>query len=93
MPKRRAVSPRPLAGSQPRLTLNAMISIRPTQNVGSEKPTTLPVMSRRDTGWRGYNPANSPSGTPITTAMISAENASSSVAGRRCRISWMAGSL
>ncbi len=70
-----------------------MISINPTQKVGSEKPTTLPVISSRDTGWPGYSPATSPSGTPIATAMISAANASSSVAGRRCRISWMAGSL
>ena len=52
-PSHCAVSPRPPEGSQPSLTLKAMISIRPTQKVGSEKPTMLPAISRRDSGCWG----------------------------------------
>ena len=38
------VGPRPFDGSQPSITENTMISIRPTQNVGSEKPRIEPAM-------------------------------------------------
>ena len=38
MPNSSAVAPRPVLGSQPSWTANTMISISPTQKVGSEKP-------------------------------------------------------
>ena len=43
-PKSSVVGPRPFDGSQPSITENTMISIRPTQNVGSEKPRIDPAM-------------------------------------------------
>ena len=46
-PKSSVVSPRPFDGSQPSITENTMISIRPTQNVGSEKPRIEPAMIER----------------------------------------------
>jgi hypothetical protein len=80
------VAPRPLAGSQPSCTLNTMISMRATQKAGSEKPTMLVAISVLDSQWSGFMPAYSPNGTPSTTAISKALTASSSVAGRRCRI-------
>jgi hypothetical protein len=40
--------PRPVEGSQPSITAKIMINIRPTQNVGSEKPRIDPAMIARD---------------------------------------------
>ncbi|MNT49441.1 hypothetical protein D3C72_1862960 [compost metagenome] len=92
-PRNSTVWPRPLEGSMPSDTLKVMISIRPTQNVGSEKPTMLPAMTDLENQFSGYSPAKRPSGAPSSTASISAAMASSSVAGRRCRMSSMAGTL
>ena len=69
-----------------------MMNISATQKAGSEKPTMLAPMMRRDRGCCGFMPANRPSGTPITTASNSAATASSIVAGRRCRIRRIASS-
>ena len=47
MPNNIIVSPRPPAGSSPRLTANTKIKIRPIQNDGTEKPSTdTPMMAR-----------------------------------------------
>ena len=92
-PRNSTVWPRPLAGSQPSDTLNAMISISATQKVGSEKPTMLPAMIVLDTRLSGYRPAKRPSGRPMMTAKDSAVMASSSVAGRRWITSSIAGML
>ena len=70
-----------------------MISISPTQNVGSEKPRMLPAMIVRATAPSGYRPAYSPSGMPNRTDISTAVTASSIVAGMRCAISRSAGSL
>ena len=70
-----------------------MISIRPTQKFGSEKPSTDPVMTERAPKFSGLRPAYMPSGTPISTAINIATVANSSVAGMRSRISWRAGRL
>ena len=85
-------SPRPVEGSQPSITANTMISIRPTQKVGSEKPRIEPAMMARLAGDSGLRPAYMPSGMPNTIARMKAANASSSVAGMRCRMSLSAGS-
>ncbi len=92
-PRNSAVGPRPLEGSQPRNTANTMISIRPTQKVGSEKPRIEPAMMVRPAKDSGFRPAYRPSGRPITTAIRIASTASSSVAGMRSKISSMAGTL
>ena len=68
-----------------------MISIRPTQNVGSEKPRMEPAMIVRPAMPFGRSPAHKPSGIPMITAISIAANASSSVAGIRSRISEIAG--
>ena len=68
-----------------------MISIRPTQNVGSEKPRIEPAMIVRPATPSGLSPAHSPSGMPSTTAISIAAIASSIVAGIRCRMSPSAG--
>ena len=57
MPSTLAVAPRPVDGSQPRLTANTMISIRPTQKVGSEKPRIEPAMMVLETRLAGLRPA------------------------------------
>ena len=43
-PSTSAVGPRPVDGSHPNMTANTMINIRPTQNVGREKPKMEPAM-------------------------------------------------
>ena len=63
-----------------------MISIRPTQNVGSEKPRMEPAMIERPATPLGLSPAQSPSGMPRTTAISIAAIASSIVAGMRSRM-------
>ncbi|KAG1385976.1 hypothetical protein G6F59_017093 [Rhizopus arrhizus] len=80
------VLPRPPAGTQPSITANTMISIRPTQKLGSENPSTEPVMMAREPGACGLSPARMPSGTPISTDSSMATQASSTVAGMRSRI-------
>src|SRR5665213_377186 len=81
------VAPRPLDGSHPSITENTMISIRPTQNVGSETPRIEPAMIERPLHESGFNPAHSPSGMPKITANSIATMASSSVAGMRSKMS------
>ena len=75
------------------MTENTMISIRPTQKVGSENPRIEPAMIVRPAAVLGFKPAHSPSGMPSTTAMSIAAMASSSVAGIRSRINRSAGVL
>ena len=93
MPSSTVVGPRPFDGSQPRNIANTMMSMRPTQNVGSEKPRMEPAMMARPPIDFGLRPAYRPSGRPITTAMIIASTASSSVAGMRSKMRSMAGML
>ena len=57
MPSTSTVSPRPVEGSQPSCTANTMISISPTQKVGSEKPRMLPAMMALLIGLSGFSPA------------------------------------
>ncbi len=64
-----------------------MISIRPTQNVGSEKPRIEPAMIERPAMPFGFSPAHRPSGMPSTIAITIAVSASSIVAGIRSRMS------
>ena len=64
-----------------------MISISPTQNVGSEKPRIEPAMIVRPAMPLGLRPAHRPSGMPRTIANSIAVSASSIVAGIRSRIS------
>ena len=85
-PNSGTVSPRPLEGSQPSITENTMISIRPTQNVGSEKPRIEPAMIVRPLAESGLSPAHRPSGMPSTIANSIATLASSSVAGMRSKM-------
>ena len=61
-------------------------------NVGSENPRIEPVTTVRSTRLPGFDPAQSPSGTPTATASAMATPASSSVAGSRSRITPSAGS-
>ena len=68
-PNSSVVGPRPFDGSQSSSTANTMISIRPTQNVGSEKPRIEPAMIERPATPLGFRPAHSPSGMPSTTAI------------------------
>ena len=70
-----------------------MISTSPTQKVGREKPRMEPVMMRRDSRLSAFSPAYSPSGMPQITDRMTAQTASSMVAGSRCRITRSAGSL
>ena len=63
-----------------------MISIKPTQNVGSENPRIDPAMIDRPATERGLRPAQRPSGTPSTIAISMATMANSRVAGIRSRI-------
>ncbi|MNQ84099.1 hypothetical protein D3C85_992190 [compost metagenome] len=91
MPSTRTVSPRPFDGSQPNCTANTMISIRPTQNVGSEKPRIDIVMIDFPATPVGRSPAQRPSGMPRTMASRMAVMASSMVAGMRSKISFSAG--
>ena len=70
-----------------------MISISPTQNVGRLKPRMDPLMMLRPIQLSDLMPAIMPSGMPKNIAMSIAPQASSSVAGRRCKISFKAGSL
>ena len=86
-PNSSVVGPRPFDGSQSSSTANTMISIRPTQNVGSEKPRIEPAMIERPATPLGFRPAHRPSGMPSTTAISIAEIASSIVAGMRSRMS------
>ena len=60
--------------------------------MGSEKPSTDPVMMAREPAALGLRPAMMPSGTPINTDSSMATQASSTVAGMRSRIRRMAGS-
>ncbi len=90
-PSTLTVSPRPLAGSQPSLTANTMISISPTQKVGSEKPRMETVMMVLPTRPCGRRPAHRPSGMPTSTDISMADTASSIVAGKRSRIRPSAG--
>ena len=91
MPSSSVVGPRPFDGSQPSITENTMISIRPTQNVGSEKPRIEPAMIVLPAKPFGRSPAHRPSGMPKMMASSIATIASSSVAGIRSRISPSAG--
>lgn len=68
-----------------------MISISPTQNVGSENPRIEIVMMVRLATPFGRSPAHRPSGIPSTTASSMANTASSKVAGMRSKISLSAG--
>ena len=68
-----------------------MMSISPTQNVGSEKPRIEPAMIALPPAESGLSPAQRPSGIPSSTAISIATMASSSVAGMRSRISESAG--
>jgi hypothetical protein len=74
MPSQVPKSPRPVEGSQPSITANTMISISPTQKVGSEKPRIEPAMMARLAGDSGLRPAYMPSGMPTTTARMKAAN-------------------
>ena len=81
-------------GSQPSCTANTMISISPTQKVGSEKPRIEPAMivvpaTARRASARHTARAECRARSTISTAVT----ASSSVAGMRSRISRSAGSL
>src|SRR5690606_15029247 len=87
-----STGPRPPAGTQPSITANSMMSISPTQKLGSEKPSTDPDMMPRDRKFSGRRPAYTPSGTPTTMEMNMASVASSSVAGMRSRMRCMADS-
>ena len=58
-----------------------MISISPTQNVGSEKPKIDPAMIVFETGLCGRSPAYSPSGMPMSTIRTTAASMSSSEIG------------
>ena len=67
-----------------------MMSMSPTQKLGSEKPSTEPVMMPRVLSASGRSPAQIPKGTPTTPASNIDTSASSSVAGMRSRMSPMA---
>ena len=56
-PNSSRVWPRPVDGSQPSCTANTMISISPTQKVGSEKPRMEPAMMLRAENEFGRRPA------------------------------------
>ena len=87
------VGPLPFAGSQPNITENTIISINPTQNVGSENPRIDPAMMERPAMEFGLSPAQRPSGMPRMIAISIAAIASSIVAGMRSRIRPSAGVL
>ena len=95
MPKHRPPStPRPVLGSHPSCTANTMMNISPTQNDGRLNPRMLPaIIPRASQPLSGRNPAYSPAGIPITMLISTAATASSIVAGSRCRITFIAGSL
>ena len=68
-----------------------MISIRPTQNVGNEKPNTENPMMALPAKRSRRNPAHRPSGNPMAIDSSVAAMASSIVAGMRSRINIRAG--
>src|SRR5690606_42102472 len=51
------VGPRPPAGIQPNMTAKTMISIRPTQQLGNEKPNTEPAITDLAPTLLGRQPA------------------------------------
>ena len=57
MPSSSRVSPRPVEGSQPRMTAKTQMNISPTQKVGRLKPRMEPAMIVRLTGDSGHRPA------------------------------------
>ena len=91
IPRKKPVSPRPDTGNQPSKTENTIIIIRPNQKVGIEMPRIEPPIIRRVPQAEGFNPAYNPRGRPIIMAIISADVASSRVAGKRSIIRARAG--
>src|SRR6516162_6882611 len=83
----RCTSALPATGSHSSHTANPMMSKMPSQNVGIEMPTKPQTMLRLSRRLRGRNPAIVPTSMPIGTATTIDASASSSVAGRRRRIS------
>ena len=65
--------------------------MRPNQNVGIEIPRTELLIIIFDPHPLGFKPAYTPKGNPTVTAIISAQVASSSVAGNLSAISESAG--
>ena len=57
VPRISTVSPRPVEGSQPSWTAKTMMSISPTQKVGSEKPRIDPAMMALEPTLFGRSPA------------------------------------
>src|SRR5258708_38073651 len=76
------VSPPPLEGSQPSVTENTSISIRPIQNGGRLMPKMEPVIIVLDQSDFGLSPAITPSGSPMSE-IANADIQLSSVAGSR----------
>ena len=72
---------------------NTMINMSPTRKLGRLKPRMEPAMIARPAMDLGLSPAQIPSGRLTTVAITIAAKASSSVAGKRWRISLIAGSL
>src|SRR6266852_127091 len=75
--------PMPPVGNQRRTTPNTRIACRPSQNVGIDWPTNENSKTPRSMIVRRRSAAAMPSGTATPTAITSAADASSAVAGTR----------
>src|SRR5262245_7395030 len=74
-------------GSQPSVTEKSSIAIIPSQNTGTDEPTTPKICPTQSGGRRGNAAASEPTPTPRTTARSIATVASSIVAGNLARSS------
>ena len=79
----------PATGTTPSHTANTMISMTPSQNVGMEIPTSPPSMLRWSTRVRDRTADTVPTAIPRGTAISMEARASSRVAGKRFRISYV----
>ena len=75
------------AGSQPSSAKNTKINSSPSQNPGMETPPRAATSASRANTPRRRMPATTPAGTAHSTPSSSAQVDSSSVAGRRARMS------
>ena len=76
---------RPDTGVQCRMPENRMISNRPHQKIGMEKPVSERLINAWSKVEPRLTPAMMPAGRPMMVAMNSAHSDSSTVAGNRLR--------
>src|SRR5712691_8891698 len=78
--------PRPPAGKMPKMTPNRRMSISPSQNGGSDWPSTAKIRAPMSRTPPRRTAEYTPMGTPIATLKNMATTPNSTVAGRRSQI-------